>query len=201
MDLHTVIFIGRSGCGKGTQAGLLKDRIYKHDLEKRKILYVETGEQFRQFIRGKSFSSKISNQIYENDDLQPTFLGCWMWTDMLVDQLEENMHLIFDGAPRSLPEALILNTALKFYKRERPIVVYINVSSNWSHERLLARGRSDDRTLSKINKRLEWFDSDVLPTIEFFEKNPIYKFIKVNGEQSIEKVHADIIAQYEHDKA
>lgn len=200
MDLHTVIFIGRSGCGKGTQADLLKNFIYENDLEKRKILYVETGEQFRQFIRGKSFSSRISSKIYENDDLQPTFLGCWMWTGLLVDQLEENMHLIFDGAPRSLSEALVLNTAFKFYEREKPTVVYINVSSNWSHERLLARGRSDDRSLSKINKRLEWFDTDVLPVIEFFEKNPSYKFIEVNGEQTIEKVHADIVAKYKNDK-
>ncbi|MHB0977815.1 MAG: nucleoside monophosphate kinase [Minisyncoccota bacterium] len=201
MDLHTVIFIGRSGCGKGTQADLFKDRIYRNDLEKRKILYIETGEHFRQFIRGKSFSSKISSQIYENDDLQPTFLGCWMWSSMLIDQLEENMHLIFDGAPRSLSEALVLNTAFNFYKREKPVVVYLNVSSKWSHERLLARGRSDDKALSKINKRLEWFDSDVLPVIEFFEKNPAYKFIEVNGEQPIDKVHADIVAQYENDKS
>ncbi|PIQ66299.1 MAG: hypothetical protein COV96_02070, partial [Candidatus Zambryskibacteria bacterium CG11_big_fil_rev_8_21_14_0_20_42_18] len=65
--LHTIIFIGRSGCGKGTQAGLLKDYIADLDEDKHQILSVESGERFRQFIRGQSFSSELSRKVYEND--------------------------------------------------------------------------------------------------------------------------------------
>ncbi len=201
MDLHTVIFIGRSGCGKGTQAGLLKDRIYKNDLEKRHILYVETGERFRQFLRGENYSSKLSNEIYEEGLLQPSFLGCFMWGHQLIEELKENMHIIFDGVSRTRPEAEVFTTALDFYKREKPAVIYINVSRKWSEDRLLSRGRADDKSLSKINKRLDWFDKDVLSAIEYFKSNSYYNFIEINGEQSIEKVHADIVAQYKNDKA
>ena len=88
--------------------------------------------------------------------------------------------------------------ALAFYKREKPTVIYINVSTKWSDDRLLARGRHDDSSLSKINKRLKWFDDKVVPAIEYMKKNPFYNFIEVNGEQSIEKVHADIIAAYDY---
>lgn len=195
--LHTVIFIGRSGCGKGTQAGLLKDYIDDLDPDKRPILYVETGEHFRQFIRGDSFSSVLSRAVYENDDRQPDFLACSMWGNILIEELEDNMHLVFDGAPRSLPEATILSTAMEFYKRSNPTVIYLDVSNKWSEERLLSRGRSDDASLSKINKRLDWFDKDILPAIEYFEKNKQYQFIKINGEQPIEKVHADILSEYD----
>lgn len=201
MDLHTVIFIGRSGCGKGTQAGLLKDRIYKQDLEKRPILYVETGERFRQFLRGENYSSKLSEKIYEDGLLQPSFLGCFMWGHQLVEELKENMHVVFDGVARTRAEAEVFTSALDFYKRESPTVIYIDVSRKWSEDRLLARGRADDKSLSKITKRLDWFDKDVLPAIEYFKNNPFYKFIEVNGEQTIEKVHADIIAKYKNDKA
>lgn len=196
--MHTVIFIGRSGCGKGTQAALLMDRIHKHDPEKRQILYVETGERFRQFIRGEGFSAKLSKEIYKKDLRQPDFLGCFMWATMLVEELDEHMHIVFDGAPRSAPEAALVTTALKFYKREKPTVVYINVSRKWSEERLLARGRMDDKTLDKINKRLNWFDEDVLPAIEYFKKDKFYRFIEVNGEQKIEKVHADLVTEYSY---
>jgi len=196
--LHTIIFIGRSGCGKGTQAGLLKDRIARLDSRKRQILYIETGEHFRRFIRGKSFSSKLSKLAYEEDKRQPDFLACSMWGDVLIQELDKDMHLVFDGAPRSLPEAMVMTTAMKFYKRERPTVIYLNVSRRWSEDRLLGRGRMDDTSLAKINKRLDWFDEDTLPVIDYFKTNKLYKFIDVKGEQPIEKVHEDIITVYEH---
>jgi len=196
--LHTVIFVGRSGCGKGTQADLFKNRIHQTDEDKNHILYVETGEHFRKFIRGDNFSSELSRKIYENDERQPNFIACWMWANVLIDELDEGMHLVFDGAPRARPEAEILTTALNFYHRENPVVVYLNVSREWSEERLLARGRSDDKTLAKITKRLNWFDKDVMPAIEYFRKDSFYRFLEINGEQSIEKVHADIVSAYDY---
>jgi adenylate kinase len=196
--LHTVIFIGRSGCGKGTQATLFMNRIHTHDSKKRQILYVETGERFRHFIRGESFSSKVSSDIYKKDLRQPDFLACFMWASLMIEELDDNMHLVFDGAPRSEPEAALVTTAIEFYKRQKPTVVYINVSRKWSEERLLARGRTDDKTLSKINKRLNWFDEDVVPAIKYFKNNSLYRFLEINGEQSIEKVQADLIAEYDY---
>ena len=192
--LHTVIFIGRSGCGKGTQADLLKNRF--HRLDGKKILYVETGERFRTFIRGEGYTSRLSQSIYKHDERQPDFLATWMWTDMLIDELEPEMHLVFDGAPRARSEAEMLTNALHFYERERPTVIYLNVSREWSEKRLLGRGRSDDLNLGKIDKRLDWFDKDVMPAVEYFKQNPFYRFIEVNGEQSVERVHADLVAEY-----
>ncbi len=194
VNLHTIIFIGRSGCGKGTQATLFRNRIARQDREGNSILYVETGNHFRNFIHGKSFSSQLSHKVYESDERQPNFLACWMWSNILIEELNENMHIIFDGAPRARSEAEILTTALRFYKREGPIVVHIRVSREWSEEKLLKRGRSDDLTLEKIDKRLDWFDKDVVPAINYFKSDPYYRYIEVDGEQSIEKVHSDIVA-------
>ncbi len=192
--LHTVIFIGRSGCGKGTQAELLKNRF--HRLDSKRILYVETGERFRAFIRGKNHTSALSNDLYKHDERQPDFLATWMWTDMLIEQLEPDMHIVFDGAPRARTEAEMLTTALRFYSREKPTVIYLNVSRAWSEKRLLGRGRSDDTNLAKIDKRLDWFDKDVMPAVEYFKQDPFYRFIEIDGEQSVEEVHAALVAQY-----
>jgi adenylate kinase family enzyme len=121
-----------------------------------------------------------------------------MWGNMLLDELEDNMHLVLDGAPRALSEALLMSTAFDFYKRENPVVIYLNVSRRWSEDRLLGRGRADDRSLQKINKRLDWFDRDVIPAVDFFREDPRYKFLEINGEQTIEKVHADIVNRMEN---
>lgn len=196
--LHTIIFIGRSGCGKGTQAYLLKERIHRKDDNERKILYVETGDHFRHFIRDTKFSSTLSKKVYESDERQPNFLACWMWSNILIDQLEPEMHLVFDGAPRSLAEAQILDSALKFYKREKPTIIHLDVSRRWSETHLLKRGRSDDVNIAKIDKRLDWFDKDVVPAIDFFKNNPDYRFIEINGEQDIKKVQTDIIEAYDY---
>ena len=198
--LHTLIFIGRSGCGKGTQARLFMERITKRDHEKRKILYIESGERFRKFIRGPSFSAQLSNEIYKKDLRQPDFLAGLMWGEMLIDELAENMHLVFDGVARSEPEARMLTTALRFYGRERVTVVYIDVRRKWSEEKLLKRGRSDDINIEKIDKRLDWFDEDVLPAIKYFKSDPFYRLLTIDGEQKIEAVHRDIVAQYDYSK-
>jgi len=194
--LQTVIFIGRSGCGKGTQADLLKNWILGRDIDKHQILYVETGNSFRHFIKGTDFASRKALEIYERDDRQPDFLACYMWGQTLINDLDENMHLVLDGTPRSLPEARMISSALEFFERKEPRIIYINVSRKWSEEKLLARGRADDRTLQKINKRLDWFDKDVLPAVEFFRNSSGFKFLEINGEQTIEKVHRDIITTY-----
>ncbi len=183
--LETVIFIGRSGCGKGTQAALLRDYVHLHDVER-----------FRQFVRGETLGSSLSEKIWQHDRRQPDFLACIMWGDMLISELGPNMHLFFDGVCRSKPEAVMLAGALHFYEREHPTVVELEVSRKWSEEKLLKRGRSDDVNLGKIDARLDWFDKDVVPAIDYLKSNPYFKVLKINGEQTIDKVHADIVKHF-----
>lgn len=191
MKLETIMFIGRSGCGKGTQSDLLMRDLAQTDPE-RKIFYLESGQKFREFIARGSFSSELSQAIMKKGGLQPSFLAVWNWAHLLVENLTANEHLIFDGTPRKLDEAMILDTAMKFYQRERPTVIHLKVSKDWSRARLTARGRSDDATPEAIEKRLNWFDTDVMPTIEYFRTHPDYDLLEINGEQTIEEVHAEI---------
>ncbi len=45
----------------------------------------------------------------------------------------------------------------------------------------------------KIKKRLDWFDTDVQPVIDWFKSNDFYNFLDINGEQTIEEVHQEIM--------
>jgi len=198
MPTQTFILIGRSGCGKGTQGKLIEEYLKTQDKvggakkAGRPVYYLETGARFREFFKEESYSSSLAREIYDRDDRQPDFLAIWMWSHLLLKDLTEGEHLIADGTCRSLPEAQVFDGALKFYKRKANIV-YIDVGREWSEKRLLARGRADDASLAKITKRLDWFDRDVMPAIEYYKNNSDYNFVAVNGEQPIETVHADIV--------
>jgi adenylate kinase len=190
---QTFIFIGRSGCGKGTQSELLHKYLDEHDKEEHLIFYLETGARFRAFIEQDNFTSKLSKKVSERGDRQPDFLAVWMWSNIVVENFTNNEHLIIDGTPRSVAEAKVLDSALKFYDRATSVVVYLNVSHDWSLSHLERRGRADDIDPKEIEKRLAWFEKDVVPALEYLRTNPDYKFVEVNGEQGKEKVHYDII--------
>ena len=195
MAPHTFVLMGKSGCGKGTQAKLLREYIEANDAEKRSVFYLETGERFREFIKGKTFSSRLAGEVYKTGAPQPAFLAVWNWAHLLVDFLTGEEHLLVDGTPRSFQEALVFNSAIKFYGRVKPVIIHVDVSREWSKARMIERGRMDDISPEEVDKRLNWFETDVVPALDYFKANELYTFIRVNGEQSVEKVHADIMEQ------
>ena len=195
MSQRTFIFIGRSGCGKGTQAKLLIQEIEIRDPEKRPTFYLETGAKFREFIKGDKYSNKLAAKLLQDGERQPDFLAIWNWASVFVDQMDSEKHLIVDGMPRSYQEAVIFDTAIDFYKIAKPTVIYINVNKDHSRKRLVLRGRADDIQPEVLERRLSWFDTEVIPAINYFKSHPGYQFIEVDGEQTIEKVFIDITAQ------
>lgn len=187
--MHTLIFIGRSGAGKGTQVQLLIKKL--KEKTGKDVLYVEPGQRFREFVKEDSCSASKAREIVAVGGLQPSFLSVWVWADMLVKHVTCNEHIVLDGTPRRISEAQILESALKFYGHEKPFVIYIDVSRSWAIDRLHGRGRSDD-TSDSITARMNWYDSDAVEAVDYMKGNEYYNFITINGEQSIEQVHDDI---------
>ena len=190
MKPYSFIFFGLSGSGKGTQAKLLID--YLKNKDKRPVIYLETGAKFREFVTEVSKTAQMTKQIMDEGGLLPEFLPIWIWTEYLVKHFSGEEHMVLDGLARRAHEAPILDSALRFYQRERPFVILINVSKKWAIERLLGRGRSDDN-VSDIEKRVNWYYENVLPSVEYFKTNDFYNFIEINGEQEIEDVFKEII--------
>jgi adenylate kinase len=194
MNLQTFIFIGRSGCGKGTQVALLQEYIKKQD-NKRYTFYIETGERFRQFIKEHSLSSRLAAEIYKSGNRQPDFIAVWMWSHLLVERMTGEEHIIFDGTPRSLQEAQIIDTAITFYSRQHPHVIFLNISRETSKARMIARRRMDDINQEEIERRLNWFESDVIPAVEYFRAHSKYNFIELDGDQSVEAVQQELLSK------
>ena len=195
LDPYTVVFLGRSGCGKGTQAKLLMEKLSARE-HARRIFHLETGVRFREFIRGEGYTHELSNAIYSAGGIQPEFLVIWMWGGAFIERLAADDHIVLDGTPRKFHEAHVLDSAFKFYGRKRPVIIHLNVRRDWAEERLLARRRSDD-TAKDIKARLDWYETDVAPVVEFYRTNPEYHFADISGERSIGEVHADILKNLE----
>jgi adenylate kinase len=191
MTPQTYIFFGLSGSGKGKQAELLMAKLAAKDAEK-KVLYIETGEKLREISNRDSYTGREIKKILNNGGLAPVFLPIYIWSEYLINNVAGGEHLILDGTPRKVEEAEILDAALTFYKREAPVVILLEISEDCARKRLAVRGRSDDNK-DEVEKRLQWYKTDVIPAVEFFKNNSGYKFIPINGDQSIEAVHQEII--------
>ena len=184
------IFIGNSGCGKGTQAQLLREQMEQKGMD---ILRLELGGKFREFWHKSGYTAERSAGLSEAGALQPEFLAIHIWSHTLIDFFTGDKHLIGDGVPRREREAKVLDGAFRFYGIESPTVIYLDISREVAKERMLGRGRMDDDA-EAVENRLDWFDKEVIPTIEFLENDSYYDFIKINAEQSIEEIHADIMS-------
>jgi adenylate kinase family enzyme len=193
MNQRSFIFIGRSGCGKGTQSAMLLEYLKKID-PTRKILYIQSGEEFRKFIQGPSDTQKLSKEINEAGGLQPEFLAIYTWAHVLVEKFTKNEHIVMDGMPRKVHEAGVLDSIFGFYGLKRSTVIHLDINKEVSIDRLIARKRHDDNR-EDIAARLSWYETDVVPAIDYYRNNKDYQFLHINGERSIEEVHKDIISQ------
>jgi adenylate kinase len=191
MKQQAFIWIGRSGCGKGTQAALLIETLKKLDTS-RGVRHIETGQEMRRFIQGDSATQRMAKGITESGGLQPEFIATYQWTHVLVNQFNATDHLVFDGSPRKINEAGTLDSIFAFYGIEKPWIIHLDVDLDEILTRLLKRGRNDD-TRESISRRLAWYETDVAPTVQFYRSNPNYRFLDINGVGSVEAIHADIL--------
>jgi adenylate kinase len=186
----TVIFLGPQGCGKGTHAELLQSYLKRTD-PGRSVLYFSAGKELRKLVEEQNYTATLNRSVMEKGGLLPTFLSVHVFSEQLMHDMKGDEHLIIDGFPRTEDQVPILDSALRFYKRDDPTIVYINISDEEAVKRLLKRGRADD-TEEGIRERLRWTREHTAPILDWFRSNSMYKVVEVDGDASIEEVHARI---------
>lgn len=195
MTPQTIIFHGISGAGKGTQANLLKQ--YLEEKDSTPVVYLSTGQAFRAFMEGDSFAARRVKSLLDEGGLLPNFLAVWIWADFLNHHVFTGKeHIIFDGAARRVTEGPMMDSALEFFERKNPVVFVLNVSREKAIQHLKKRGRYDDND-EDIKSRLDWYETNTRPTIDYFRSNPLYRVFDINGEEGIEAVHQEILKKLE----
>lgn len=190
MQGYTFVFFGIIGSGKGTQMELLKK--YVHEKDGRESVYAYPGAEYRKLIEGDSFTGSLVKDSYMRGELQPDFLTTSIVADILISGLTNEKHVIFDGYPRTVLQAKDFESMMKFYKRRNIKIIYIEVGKEEAKKRNLLRGRADD-TEEGIARRFDEYIDNVIPAMEYLQGKDGYEFYKIDGEQSVEGVHKDII--------
>lgn len=182
-NLLTIVVMGRSGSGKGTQAEFLMERLGES------AYHIETGKVMRRILQQTNATTIISRYIMEKGKLQPSWFGAFVWLKELIEGGHADRDLIFDGAPRKVSEAQLVDEVMVWHGRHLPIAVYVDASEDTVTKRLLARGRDDDTPFA-IRNRMDFFRRDVQPVVEYYESQN--RLIHIDGERPPEEVWKEL---------
>ena len=184
MSQITLVMFGAPGSGKGTQA--------KQMAEKFNLQHVSTGDLFRYEISHKTPLGLKAQEIINRGDLCPDDITLGMLRNH-IEQHADSKGFIFDGVPRIIKQAEMLDDPAFFTNLDITKVIYLKVEMEEVQRRILKRAeieqRADD-TPATVKARVENFFAQTMPLVEYYQKQG--KLVEINGMQDIEHVFADI---------
>lgn len=170
------IFLGPPGAGKGTQASVLADRW--------QIPHISTGDILRSAIAGKTSLGLQARTHVEAGELVPNILIMALVRERFGES-DMQQGWLLDGFPRTLAQAQALDELLAIVRQPHPQAIYFEVSPENLVARMLDRGRQDD-TDATIRRRLEIYQADTAPLIDFYAKREC--LIKIDGNRPPDEV-------------
>jgi adenylate kinase len=214
-----VILLGGPGSGKGTQAELLQERLG--------ITHVASGDLFRENINNQTELGLLAKGYIDQGQLVPDEVTISMIQDRLQKPDVED-GILFDGFPRTIPQAEALEKLLAEFNRKIDVVINLSVSEDEIVRRLSGRlicrecqipfhrefnpfkecplgkcngeflYQREDDKPETVRERLKVFNRQTAPLIAFFQERG--NLITVSGEGTLESINHRIIdaIQLEH---
>ncbi len=184
MKQINIVMFGAPGSGKGTQA--------KQMAEKFQLEHVSTGDLFRYEISHKTPLGLKAQEIINRGDLCPDDITLGMLRNH-IEKHTDSKGFIFDGVPRTIKQAEMLDDPSFFTDLDITKVIYLKVEMEEVQRRILKRAeieqRADD-TPATVKARVENFFAQTMPLVDYYEKQG--KLVEINGMQDIEHVFSDI---------
>lgn len=183
--MFNVVIFGAPGCGKGTQSERL--------IKEYGLLHISTGEVLRDHIARGTELGKIADSYISQGQLIPDDLMINILDDILENHPEAKNGVIFDGFPRTIPQAEALKQLLDDRGTQVHAVVGLEVGDEELVDRILKRGqetgRADDN-LETVKKRLEVYHHQTSPLHEYYVKEGLYHGI--DGHGSVDDIFSSI---------
>lgn len=169
-----IVLFGPPGAGKGTQAEKL--------ITKYNLVHLSTGDIFRANIKGETELGVLAKSYIDKGNLVPDEVTI----KMLEAEVEKSPNVsgfIFDGFPRTIPQAKALSVFLQGKGTEISVMIALDVAEQELVKRLLLRGkdsgRADDQDESIISNRIKVYNKQTAVVADFY--NTQNKFQKVDG--------------------
>lgn len=180
-----LILFGPPGSGKGTQATKL--------IEKYGLLHISTGDLFRYEMGNNTPLGLEAKSFMEKGELVPDAVTIGMLKNK-VDANPDVAGYIFDGFPRTVPQAEALDLLLQEKGHAISALIALHVDDEEIVKRILARGvnsgRTDDNDEAIIRKRINVYKSETSQVFDFYDKTGKSK--SINGIGSIDEIFENI---------
>jgi adenylate kinase len=210
-----LVLFGPPGAGKGTQGALLAER--------RNMLRLSTGDLLRDAVRDGTPLGVKAKGFMDAGELVPD--------EVILGLVRETMQgsgdsVIFDGFPRTLPQAEALDRLLADLGKPLGAVLVLNVDDEELVRRLSGRrscpgcgavyniysekpkveGKCDrcgadlvqrsDDQESTVRRRLQVYQEQTAPLIQYYRSGPT-PVHAIDGDRAVETVQADLVAALE----
>jgi len=213
-----LILLGPPGAGKGTQAGVLSQRL--------NIPHISTGDMLREALRENRETGLKAKEYMEKGELVPDEIV----TEIVKETLKRTdvkRGFILDGYPRTEVQAENLDQALKDIKKNVITVLYFKTSPTVSIKRLSGRRicpecnrnyhiinlppkkenicdecsvslyqREDDKEKT-VKKRLEVYSDKTKGLIEYYKKRNLLR--EIDGDLEVEALYKQITALFKRE--
>jgi len=184
-----LVLLGPPGSGKGTQAGLLKERL--------NVTHISTGDLLRAEVAAGSALGQQAKAVMAAGELVSDVLLLGMLESRLAQPDIAN-GFILDGYPRTISQAHALDILLVKINQPLEAVVQLDVPNELLEQRLAGRaaeqGRADD-TPEVIGQRLQVYEQDTAPLIDFYSARGV--LTRVDGVGTLDEVLARITSAIE----
>ncbi len=179
--MKNIVIFGAPGAGKGTQSDKM--------IEKYGFGHISTGDVLRSEIAKGTELGKTAKGFIDQGQLVPDDLIVSMLAQVYDSFGKDHKGVIFDGFPRTIPQAEALKTMLKERGHSIAAMIELFVPEDELVKRLLLRGkmsgRSDDNEVT-IQNRLGVYHSQTAPLIDWYEKEGIR--YHVDGLGSVDEI-------------
>jgi len=182
--LNLVLF-GPPGAGKGTQS----EKIIK----KYNLTHISTGELFRKHLVEGTKLGLEAQSFMDHGKLVPDKIVIGMVDDK-IRSTTGTSGFIFDGFPRTVPQAKALDKLLTSVDGSISVMISLDVPEEVLKERLRNRakisGRTDDQDDVKIQTRIQEYREKTMPVSSYYEGQG--KLVIINGVGTIDEIFNNI---------
>jgi adenylate kinase len=184
-----LILFGPPGSGKGTQAARVAEKYH--------LLHLSTGDMLREELRRESALGKEAKRFIDEGLLVPDEVIIGMISDKIDATSSAVKGYLFDGFPRTQPQAEALDNLLSLKNTQIAGVLALDVSEEEITRRILSRGessgRSDDRDEAIIRNRYQVYQNETAPVANHYKGSN--RFVLLPGEGSVDAIFKSLSEQ------
>ena len=187
-----LILFGPPGAGKGTQSVKL--------IEKYSLTHISTGDLFRKHLKEGTPLGKLAQDYMNKGNLVPDKVVI----DMVDDKISHSAKIsgiIFDGFPRTIPQAEALDSLLE--KKGAPVKLLVELMVPEDElrvrlkDRAIKENRPDDAKPEVISNRIAVYKAETAAVAEHYKK--LNKYSSVIGVGEVPDIFKNIC--FEVDKS